>query len=37
MNNLEELINAIKEPGFINKDIDASIKELNNFIELLKI
>ena len=36
MNNLEELINAIKEPGFINKDIDASIKELNNFIELLK-
>ena len=36
INNLEELINAIKEPGFINKDIDASIKELNNFIELLK-
>ncbi len=36
MNNLEELTNAIKEPGFINKDIDASIKELNNFFELLK-
>jgi len=36
MDNLEELNNAIKAPGFINKDIDASAKELNNFIELLK-
>ena len=36
MDNLEDLNNAIKAPGFINKDIDASAKELNNFIELLK-